>query len=95
MATTKTASPKKSQGFQGVRAAFWIIVACFIIALLIFNLILGDPKNFVNNDPTGAVLNGNYSVQSTVVRSRSSHPHFVAYCTLLVYRAFCPAYRIL
>jgi biopolymer transport protein ExbB len=60
MATTqKTASPKKSQGFQGVRAAFWIIVACFIIALLIFNLILGDPKNFVNNDPTGAVLNGN------------------------------------
>jgi biopolymer transport protein ExbB len=36
-----------------------IIVACFIIALLIFNLILGDPKNFVNNDPTGAVLNGN------------------------------------
>ena len=29
MATTqKTASPKKSQGFQGVRGAFWIIVVC-------------------------------------------------------------------
>mgnify|MGYP000299150796 CR=1 FL=1 len=60
MATTqKTASPKKSQGFQGVRAAFWIIVACFLIAICIFNFLLGNPANFVNNDPTGAVLNGN------------------------------------
>jgi biopolymer transport protein ExbB len=59
MATTqKSASPKKS-GFQGIRAAFWIIVACFIIAILIFNFMLGNPKNFVNDDPTGAVLHGN------------------------------------
>jgi len=59
MATTqKLASPKKS-GFQGIRAAFWIIVACFIIAILIFNFMLGNPKNFVNDDPTGAVLHGN------------------------------------
>ena len=61
MATTqKTASPvKKSQGFQGVRAAFWIIVFCFIVAVCIFKFLLGNPANFVNNDPTGAVLNGN------------------------------------
>ena len=61
MATTqKAASPKKkSQGFQGVRAAFWIIVACFIVALCIFKFLLGNPANFVNNDPEGAVLNGN------------------------------------
>ncbi|KGI61140.1 transporter, MotA/TolQ/ExbB proton channel family protein [Prevotella sp. DNF00663] len=60
MATTqKTATPKKGQGFQGIRAAFWIIVACFIIAICIFNFILGNPANFVNNDPSGAVLNGN------------------------------------
>ena len=59
MATTqKTASPKNT-GFQGVRAAFWIIVACFIIAICIFKFILGNPSNFVNNDPEGAVLNGN------------------------------------
>lgn len=60
MATTqKAASPKKSQGFQGIRGAFWIIVACFIIAELFYKFVLGDPSHFVNNDPTGAVLNGN------------------------------------
>jgi biopolymer transport protein ExbB len=60
MATTqKTASPKKSQGFQGIRAAFWVIVACFIIAVCIFKYLLGNPANFVGNDPAGAVLNGN------------------------------------
>ena len=33
MATTKQAAPaKKSEGFQGVRGAFWIIVVCAIIA---------------------------------------------------------------
>ncbi|MCR4772875.1 MAG: MotA/TolQ/ExbB proton channel family protein [Prevotella sp.] len=59
MATTQKAAPKKSQGFQGIRAAFWVIVVCFLLALCIFNFILGNPANFVNNDPEGAVLNGN------------------------------------
>jgi hypothetical protein len=60
MATTKqVASPKKSQGFQGIRAAFWVIVVCFIIAVCIFKFVLGNPDNFVNNDPTAAVKEGN------------------------------------
>lgn len=60
MATQKTASPaKKSQGFQGIRAAFWVIVVCFIIAVCIFKFVLGNPDNFVNNDPTAAVKEGN------------------------------------
>ena len=60
MATTKqAASPKKSQGFQGIRAAFWVIVVCFIIAVFIFKFVLGNPDNFVNNDPTAAVKEGN------------------------------------
>lgn len=60
MATTqKKASPKKKEGFQGVRAAFWIIIVCFIIAVCIYKFLLGAPGNFVNNDPEGAVLNGN------------------------------------
>ena len=60
MATTKqAASPKKSQGFQGIRAAFWVIVVCFIIAVCIFKFVLGTPDNFVNNDPTEAVKEGN------------------------------------
>ena len=60
MATTKqAASPKKSQGFQGIRAAFGVIVVCFIIAVCIFKFVLGNTDNFVNNDPTAAVKEGN------------------------------------
>ena len=58
MATTqKAASPaKKSQGFQGVRAAFWIIVVCFILAVCFYKFFLGGPSNI---DPeTGAVIDG-------------------------------------
>lgn len=60
MATTKqTASPKKSQGFTGIRAAFWVIVVCFIIAVCFFKFFLGSPSHFVGGDPEGAVLNSN------------------------------------
>jgi len=60
MATTqKTASPKKKSGFQGVRAAFWIIVVCFIIAVCFYKFFLGDGSHFVGGDNTGAVLNSN------------------------------------
>lgn len=61
MATTqKAASPKKqSQGFQGIKAAFWIIVVCFLIAVADFKFFLGHPSHFVGGDPEGHVLNGN------------------------------------
>ena len=60
MATTKqAASPKKSQGFQGIRAAIWVIIVCFIIAGCIFKFVLGNPENFVGGDPTAAVKEGN------------------------------------
>lgn len=61
MATTKqTASPKKkSEGFTGIRAAFWVIVVCFIIACCFYHFFLGSPTHFVNGDPDGAVLDGN------------------------------------
>ena len=59
MATTqKAASPtKKNQGFQGIRAAFWVIVVCLIIAICIYNLLLGNPSNFAGNDPAGHPTN--------------------------------------
>lgn len=59
MATTqKAVSPKKkNQGFQGIRAAIWVIVVCFIIALCIFKFILGNASNFAGNDPAGHPLN--------------------------------------
>ncbi|MBO4660459.1 MAG: MotA/TolQ/ExbB proton channel family protein [Prevotella sp.] len=49
MATTQKAAPKKkSEGFQGVRGAFWIIVVCFIIAILLFNFWMGREANFAD-----------------------------------------------
>lgn len=59
MATTqKAASPtKKNQGFQGIRAAIWVIVVCFVIALCIFKNLLGNPANFAGNDPAGHPTN--------------------------------------
>lgn len=61
MATTqKAAAPKaakKSKGFTGIRGAFWIIVVCFIAALCIFNLWLGNGANFQGGDNANAPLN--------------------------------------
>lgn len=58
MATTqKAVSPKKNQGFQGIRAAIWVIVVCLIIAICIYNFLLGNPSNFAGNDPAGHPTN--------------------------------------
>lgn len=48
MATTKkAAAPKRqSQGFQGVRGAFWIIVVCAIIAFTLFFTWFGHESHF-------------------------------------------------
>ena len=60
MATTqKAAAPaaaKKSQGFTGIRGAFWIIVVCFIAALCIFTLWLGNGANFQGGDNANAPI---------------------------------------
>lgn len=57
MATTKAAPQKKSQGFQGVRHAFIIIILAFIVGWAFYNFILGDPSNFANGDREGHPLN--------------------------------------
>ena len=60
MATTQAkANPKKSSGFQGVKNAFFIILVCFVLAVLFFKCILGAPEHFVNGDPTQPVKDGN------------------------------------
>ncbi|MDD2601783.1 MAG: MotA/TolQ/ExbB proton channel family protein [Prevotella sp.] len=61
MATTqKAAAPKavkKSQGFTGIRGAFWILVVCFIAAELFYSLVLGNTANFQGNDNANAPIN--------------------------------------
>ena len=55
MATTKQAAPaKKSEGFQGVRGAFWIIVVCAIIAFVLFFTWFGNPMHFQGGDANGS-----------------------------------------
>ncbi len=43
----KQAAPKKkSQGFTGVRGAFWIILVCFAVAFVLFFTWFADPSHF-------------------------------------------------
>ena len=51
---------KKAASFKGIRSAGWVIVICFIIAVLIFHFVLGNPSNFMNNDPNNHPLPGNF-----------------------------------
>ena len=54
---TNQANPKK-KGFQGVQAAIWIIVFCFVAAVLFYKFVLGNPANFVDGNPENAVKDG-------------------------------------
>ena len=56
---TETKAKAKKKTFRGIESAFLVIVACFIIALCIFHFILGNPANFMDNDPTGHPPPGN------------------------------------
>ena len=48
MATTqqKPAPQKKSEGFTGVRGAFWIIVVCAVVAFTLFYTWFNNPMHF-------------------------------------------------
>lgn len=54
MATTqqKAAPKKKSEGFKGVRGAFWIIVVCAVIAFVLFFNWFGAPMHFADATKT-------------------------------------------
>ncbi len=59
MATPQKPAQKKSTnpGFQGVRNAIWIIVACFVLAVCFYQFFLGNPGNFQDNNNENAPLN--------------------------------------
>ena len=56
---TSAAPKKKSQGFQGVQAAIWIIFFGFHAAVAFHKFVLGNPANFVDGDPNNHVKDGN------------------------------------
>ena len=44
----------------GIQGAGWVIIGCFLIAIAIYYFLLGNPANFVNNDPNNHPLPGNF-----------------------------------
>ena len=50
---------KKSQ-IVGIKNACIVIICCFIIAVCIYHFLLGNPSNFMNNDPNNHPLPGNF-----------------------------------
>ena len=40
-------------------SAFPIIILCFILAMVIYHFVYGNPTNFINNDPNNHPVQGN------------------------------------
>ena len=56
--TTKAAAPaKKNSGFQGVKAAWIILVICALAGYGVWYFVMGNPDNFVGGDRTGHPAN--------------------------------------
>lgn len=47
-----------SKSFTGIKSAGWVILACLVIAVLIYHFIFGNPSNFMNNDPNNHPMPG-------------------------------------
>ena len=58
MATTqKAAAPAKKSGFQGVKAAWIILVICAIAGYSVWYFVMGNPDNFIGGDRSGHPAN--------------------------------------
>ena len=55
----ETTQKKKTQ-VVGIKNAGIVIICCFIVAVCIFQFLLGNPSNFMNNDPNNHPLPGNF-----------------------------------
>jgi hypothetical protein len=51
---------KTTNKIVGIKNAGWVIICCFIIAVCIYHFILGNPSNFMNNDPNNHPLPGSF-----------------------------------
>jgi biopolymer transport protein ExbB len=66
---------KQSGGFSSLVASLTIAIA-LVVGFLIFKFILGDPSNFVNNDPNEHPLDGN--IMGTVYKGGIIVPFLLA-----------------
>lgn len=51
---------KKSASFTGIKSAGLVMVCCLVLAICIYHFLLGNPTNFMNNDPNNHPLPGNF-----------------------------------
>lgn len=51
---------KKTTKIVGIKNAGMVIICCFVIAVCIYHFILGNPSNFMNNDPNNHPLPDNF-----------------------------------
>ena len=56
----KQKQPKKSKQFTGIKSSGLVIAACLVLAVCIYKFVLGNPANFVANDPNNHPLEGNF-----------------------------------
>ena len=52
-------------------SAFPIIILCFILAMVIYHFVYGNPTNFINNDPNNHPVQGRHYC--------SGYPDFVVH----------------
>lgn len=50
----------KKNSIVMINNAGWVIVCCFILAVCLYQFVLGNPSNFMNNDPENHPLPGNF-----------------------------------
>ena len=56
----ETIQNKTTNKIVRIKNACWVIICCFIIAVCIYHFILGNPSNFMNNDPNNNQLPGSF-----------------------------------
>jgi len=50
---------KAKKQFTGIKSSGLVMLACFVLAIVIFKFVLGNPNNFMNGDPKNHPLDGN------------------------------------
>jgi biopolymer transport protein ExbB len=50
----------KKRGFTGIKSSGLVILACLGLAIIIYKFVLGNPANFMENNPEGHPLPGNF-----------------------------------
>lgn len=54
---SKKPAAKKNGGFKGIRAAWIVMLICFVLAVIVYKFVFGAPANFQGGDPANNSVN--------------------------------------